>query len=91
MFASFIVIISLIYGFAVAKISAQGALLNAFVAKQNMQVLDDAVLSVPVNSSNNLSVTDYHNGTYNISFIVNTSSSSVQVSVHAYDSRSVFV
>jgi len=78
LFASFIVIISLIYGFAVAKISAHGALLNASVAKQNMQVLDDAVLSVSVNSSNNLSITNYHNGAYNISFIVNTSSSGVQ-------------
>jgi len=46
LFASLIVIISLTYSFAVAKISAHGALLNASVAKQNMQVLDDAVLSV---------------------------------------------
>ena len=59
---------------------------------KNMTVFYENLGSwVPVNSSNNLSITDYHNGTYNISFTVNTSSSSVQVSVHAYDSRSVLV
>jgi len=46
LFASLIAIISLTYSFAVAKISARGALLKASVAKQNMQVLDDAVCSV---------------------------------------------
>jgi hypothetical protein len=46
LFASLIVIISVTYSFAVVKISARGALLKASVAKQNMQVLDDAVRSV---------------------------------------------
>lgn len=46
LFASLIAIISVIYSFAVVKISARGALLKASVAKQNMQVLDDAVRSV---------------------------------------------
>jgi hypothetical protein len=39
-------IISVTYSLAVVKISARGALLKASVAKQNMQVLDDAVRSV---------------------------------------------
>lgn len=46
LFASLIVIISVTYSFAVAKISARGALLKASVAKQNMQVLDNVVRSV---------------------------------------------
>ena len=46
LFASLIAIISVTYSFAVVKISARGALLKASVAKQNMQVLDDAVHSV---------------------------------------------
>ena len=46
LFASLIAIVSLTYSFAVVKISARGALLNASVAKQNMQILDDAVRSV---------------------------------------------
>ena len=46
LFASLIVIISVTYSFAVVKISARGALLKASIAKQNMQVLDDAVRSV---------------------------------------------
>ena len=46
LFASLIAIISVTYSFAVVKISARGALLKASVAKQNMQVLDDAVRSV---------------------------------------------
>jgi hypothetical protein len=46
LFSSLIAIISVTYSFAVVKISARGALLKASVAKQNMQVLDDAVRSV---------------------------------------------
>jgi len=39
-------IIFVTYSFAVAKISARGALLKTSMARQNMQGLDDAVLSV---------------------------------------------
>lgn len=46
LFASLTAIISVTYSFAVVKISARGSLLKASVAKQNMQVLDDAVRSV---------------------------------------------
>jgi len=46
---------------------------------------------LPANSSNNLSITDYGNGTYAISFTVNTDSDIVQVSVHVHDSRGIFV
>jgi len=46
---------------------------------------------LPANSSNNLSITDYGNGTYAISFAVKTNSDIVQVSVHVHDSRGIFV
>jgi hypothetical protein len=46
LFVSLMAIISVTYTFVVVKISARGALLKASVAKQNMQVLDDAVRSV---------------------------------------------
>jgi len=46
LFVSLITVISATYSFAVAKISARGAVLRASVAKQNMQMLDDAVHSV---------------------------------------------
>lgn len=45
----------------------------------------------PVKSSNNLSITDYGNGTYLLSFMVSTSSDVVQVSAHVCDLRDVFV
>jgi hypothetical protein len=45
---------------------------------------------MPVNSSNNLSMVDYGNGTYLISFTVSTSSD-VQVSAHVYDLRDTLV
>ena len=45
---------------------------------------------IPVNSSNNLSMIDYGNGTYLLSFTVSTSSD-VQVSAHVYDLRDIFV
>lgn len=43
LFASLITIISITYGFAIARISAKGAVLRVSVARQNMQALDDAV------------------------------------------------
>lgn len=46
LFVSLMAIISVTYSYAVVRISARGALLNASVAKQNVQVLDDAVRSV---------------------------------------------
>jgi len=46
---------------------------------------------LPVNSSNDLSVADYGNGTYHISFIVSTPSNALQVSAHIYDVRDIFV
>jgi hypothetical protein len=46
LFVSLIAVISATYSFAIVKISAKGALLKASVAKQNMQILDDAVHSV---------------------------------------------
>ncbi|MEM3580320.1 MAG: hypothetical protein QXH40_00455 [Candidatus Bathyarchaeia archaeon] len=46
---------------------------------------------VPTNSSNNLSIIDYGNGTYAISFTVSTDSDDVRVSVHVYDLRGIFV
>ena len=46
---------------------------------------------VPVNSSNNLSITDYGNGIYAISFTISTESDAVQASIHVYDLRGIFV
>jgi hypothetical protein len=46
LFVSLIAVISATYSFAIVKISARGAMLKASVAKQNMQILDDAVHSV---------------------------------------------
>ncbi|MDH7477904.1 MAG: hypothetical protein QHH17_05940, partial [Candidatus Bathyarchaeota archaeon] len=46
---------------------------------------------LPVDSSNNLSVTDYGNDTYTISFTVITISDTVQVSAHITDLREIFV
>jgi hypothetical protein len=46
---------------------------------------------LPVDSSHNLSITDYGNGTYCISFTVITPSDTVQVSAHIYDLRDIFV
>ncbi|MEM3617687.1 MAG: hypothetical protein QXK47_01285 [Candidatus Bathyarchaeia archaeon] len=45
---------------------------------------------LPANSSNNLVITDYGNGTYGITFAV-SDSDVVQVSVHVYDLRGIFV
>jgi hypothetical protein len=46
---------------------------------------------VPANSSNNLSITDYGNGVYTISFTISTESDAVQASIHVYDLRGIFV
>jgi hypothetical protein len=46
---------------------------------------------IAANLSNNLSIMDYGNGTYTISFTANIPSSNVQVSIHAQDLRSIFV
>ena len=46
---------------------------------------------VPIDSSNNFSITDYGNGTYAISFIVTTLSNTVQVSAHLRDLRGIIV
>jgi len=46
---------------------------------------------IPVNSSNNLSIMDYGNGTYILSFNVNVPSNQVQVSVNVYDLHDIFV
>ena len=45
----------------------------------------------PIDSSSNLSVMDYGNGTYAISFTINTPSNEVQISTHLYDLRGIFV
>jgi len=44
-----------------------------------------------VDASNNLSVVDYGNGTYCVSFTINAVSDIVNVSTHVYDSRDIFV
>ncbi|MEM2465957.1 MAG: hypothetical protein QXZ47_01495, partial [Candidatus Bathyarchaeia archaeon] len=46
---------------------------------------------VPANSLNNLVITSYGNGTYVITFAVNTDSDVVRISVHVYDLRNIFV
>jgi hypothetical protein len=46
LFVSLVAIISATYSFAIVKISARGAQLKISVAKQNMQILDDAIHSV---------------------------------------------
>ncbi|MGB9671789.1 MAG: hypothetical protein ACPL1Z_06270 [Candidatus Bathyarchaeales archaeon] len=45
----------------------------------------------PIGESHNLSITDYGNGTYTISFTVAVSSDTMQVSAHVHDLRNVFV
>jgi hypothetical protein len=46
---------------------------------------------IPVDSSNNPSITDYGNGTYHISFTAIIPSDNVQVSVHIHDLRDILV
>ncbi|MEM2463392.1 MAG: hypothetical protein QXY07_01760 [Candidatus Bathyarchaeia archaeon] len=47
---SLIVLVSVTYGFAAARINAKGAVLGVAVAKQNMQALDDAIRLVAWNT-----------------------------------------
>jgi hypothetical protein len=51
LFVSLMAIISVTYSFALVKIIARGALLNASIAKQNIQALDDTVRSVAWSSA----------------------------------------
>jgi len=44
-----------------------------------------------IDASNNLSIMDYGNGTYSISFAVTTALDNVQISAHVTDFRSIFV
>ena len=46
---------------------------------------------MPVDSSNNLSITDYGNGTYTVSFTAINLSIPVHISAHVYDLRQIFV
>jgi hypothetical protein len=46
---------------------------------------------IPANSSNNLSITDYGNGTYHIAFTISVPSDPIQVSVQIQDMRNIFV
>ncbi|MGQ9538410.1 MAG: hypothetical protein ACUVTE_02335 [Candidatus Bathycorpusculaceae bacterium] len=46
---------------------------------------------LPVGESNNLSITDWGNGTYTISFTAAIASDPVQVSAHVHDFRNLFV
>lgn len=61
------------------------------LAKNILLYYENLGVWLPVNSSNNLSITDYGNGTYAISFTIITSSNDVQVSAHVTDSREIFV
>jgi hypothetical protein len=64
---------------------------NPALAKNITLYYEDLGVWLPVNSSNNLSITDYGNGTYTISFTVITISDTVQVSVYLNDLREIFV
>jgi hypothetical protein len=46
---------------------------------------------LPVDPSSNLSIMDYGNGTYRVSFTISTPSNAVHVSAHIYDLRDIFV
>ena len=46
---------------------------------------------LPVNPQNNCTITNYGNGTYVMSYTANISSSNVEVSMHAYDNREIYV
>jgi hypothetical protein len=59
---------------------------------KNMTFLYERLGSwLPVDPLNSLSIMDYGNGTYHISFTVATPSNDVQVSVHIYDLRDILV
>jgi len=61
------------------------------LAKNITLYYEDLGVWLPVNSSNNLSITDYGNGTYAISFTVITISDTVPISAHINDLREIFV
>jgi hypothetical protein len=44
-----------------------------------------------IDASNGLSIIDQGNGVYFVSFVANVLSDTIQVSIHAYDSRDIFV
>ncbi|UCE29326.1 MAG: hypothetical protein JSV85_00905 [Candidatus Bathyarchaeota archaeon] len=46
---------------------------------------------LPVNPQNNYTIMNYGNGTYFMSFVANIPSSNVEVSMHAYDYRGIYV
>jgi hypothetical protein len=46
---------------------------------------------ITVDPSNSLSITDYGNSTYSVSFIVSTASETVPVSAHIFDLRNIYV
>lgn len=59
---------------------------------ENVTIYYEALGSwLPVESSDYLSIRDYGNGTYSISFTAATTSNAVQVSAHVHDSRDIFV
>ena len=60
------------------------------LAKKITLFYEDLGSWIPINSSNNLSVADYGNGTYLLSFTISTLSD-VQVSAHVHDVREIFV
>ncbi|MGB9853857.1 MAG: hypothetical protein ACPLRY_03500 [Candidatus Bathyarchaeales archaeon] len=61
------------------------------LAKNLTLFYEDLGAWVPVNASNNLSITDYCNGTYTLSFTVSVPSDVVQVLVCAEDLRGIIV
>lgn len=60
------------------------------LAKNITLLYEDLGSWMPINSSNNLSMVNYGNGTYLLSFTVSISSD-VHVSAHVYDFRDIFV
>jgi hypothetical protein len=64
---------------------------GAFALAKNISVLyEDSGIWTPVDSDN-LTVSNYGNGTYSISFVVNTSSTTIPVSTPVFDLREIFV
>jgi len=64
---------------------------NPALAKSLTVFYENFGVWVPVNASNDLSVRDYGNGTYALSFNVSVPSEIVQVSVHVRDMRGILV
>jgi hypothetical protein len=61
------------------------------LAKNITLLYQDSGSWVNVDSSNNLSVIDRGNGTYSISFTIQTTAAIIPVSAHTYDMRNIFV